>query len=156
MDRTIQCNKKCCTIHVTPYNKTHTYDYGRTDKSGILLVNEDDNCVLIIQSRGNLWGIPKGTLKEGESYDEAAIRETYEETGIKIPNEKLSENTLQISSSLYYVCYVDKLHVSVQKNSDANSVGWVNLNCLRHMIDDEVIRLTKHTKIILKYFLKFE
>jgi ADP-ribose pyrophosphatase YjhB (NUDIX family) len=32
----------------------------------------------------NLWGIPKGHLNENESYVDCAIRETFEETGVKV------------------------------------------------------------------------
>ncbi len=30
----------------------------------------------------NVWGIPKGHIEENESYQECALRETFEETGI--------------------------------------------------------------------------
>lgn len=35
------------------------------------------------QSDG-VWGLPKGTLDEGESLEEAAVREVSEETGLKV------------------------------------------------------------------------
>jgi 8-oxo-dGTP pyrophosphatase MutT (NUDIX family) len=51
--------------------------------SGVLLVRE--NQVLLQRRKDNgLWGIPGGSLEPGESLEEAAIRETYEEAGLVI------------------------------------------------------------------------
>jgi 8-oxo-dGTP pyrophosphatase MutT (NUDIX family) len=51
--------------------------------SGVLLVRE--NQVLLQRRKDNgLWGIPGGSLEPGESLEEAAIRETYEEVGLVI------------------------------------------------------------------------
>lgn len=47
---------------------------------GGLVVNED-NEILFIFRRGH-WDLPKGKLEEGESIEEAAVREVEEETGI--------------------------------------------------------------------------
>lgn len=47
-----------------------------------------DNKILLAHPTGNKWtdsySIPKGLLKDGETYLEAAIRETKEEVGIDI------------------------------------------------------------------------
>jgi len=49
--------------------------------SGVLLLR--DNQVLLQRRKDNgLWSIPGGSLEPGESLEEAAIRETYEETGL--------------------------------------------------------------------------
>lgn len=51
--------------------------------SGVLLVR--DNQVLLQRRKDNgLWGIPGGSLEPGESFEEAAIRETYEEVGLVV------------------------------------------------------------------------
>ena len=45
----------------------------------ILLLHRQDHT-----SQGNTWGIPGGKLEKGETYIQAAIRETKEETGLDI------------------------------------------------------------------------
>jgi len=51
--------------------------------SGGLLLR--GNQVLLQRRKDNgLWGIPGGSLEPGESLEEAAIRETYEEVGLVI------------------------------------------------------------------------
>lgn len=38
------------------------------------------------------WGIPKGGIEDGESKIDAAIRETYEEIGVKVPSNLINKN----------------------------------------------------------------
>ena len=54
--------------------------------SGIALIVEDK--ILLVHAKkyagqNNKWSIPKGHIEEGETPEEAAIREVAEETGIK-------------------------------------------------------------------------
>ena len=49
---------------------------------------EESQILLIKQFSGNdVWSIPKGKVKPGESYEECAIRETREEAGISVKLE---------------------------------------------------------------------
>ena len=42
-----------------------------------------DNFVLLIKNPSGLWTFPKGLIEEGEPPEQTALREVYEETGIK-------------------------------------------------------------------------
>jgi len=48
--------------------------------AGLLVVR--DNRVLLVNNGGELWGIPKGQVEDDEPLDQAAYRETKEETGV--------------------------------------------------------------------------
>ena len=76
----IKCDNGCCTLCVEPYEeKNKVYKNIPRKKSGIIYLDRRKNKILLVQSRGNLWGFPKGTVKENEEFQECAIREFFEE-----------------------------------------------------------------------------
>ena len=54
------------------------------DCSGGIIINNKDE-VAIVNQNYDSWSLPKGHIDKGETIMEAAIREIYEETGIKNP-----------------------------------------------------------------------
>lgn len=48
------------------------------------IVVRDDGRLLMVQSHRGFWSTPGGHLDFGESPDECAIRETFEETGLQV------------------------------------------------------------------------
>ena len=57
------------------------HDHRNTDSYGAVVIEDGD--VLLIDG-GLFWSFPKGHLEDGETPGQAAVREVYEETGIKI------------------------------------------------------------------------
>jgi len=57
--------------------------------AGTLLMKNDDSILLIHRTDNDTWGIPGGALELGESLEEAAKREMYEETNLEIFDLKL-------------------------------------------------------------------
>lgn len=57
--------------------------------AGGLICNEEGE--VLLQKRGdrNAWGFPGGAMELGESAEETAIREIYEETGLMVTVEHL-------------------------------------------------------------------
>ena len=47
-----------------------------------ILFNESDEVLLQRRSDNGRWGLPGGRMEIGESAEECAVRETWEETGI--------------------------------------------------------------------------
>ena len=43
--------------------------------------------VLLLETRGGVWGLPKGTPDAGESIEQTALREVREETGLEVALE---------------------------------------------------------------------
>jgi 8-oxo-dGTP pyrophosphatase MutT (NUDIX family) len=57
---------------------------------GIVYKHDDDepSVVLVGRLEENLWGLPKGTPKEGETIEQTARREVQEETGLDVEIER--------------------------------------------------------------------
>jgi 8-oxo-dGTP pyrophosphatase MutT (NUDIX family) len=62
------------------------------DTAGICILHIGRN-VLLLKDKNGKWGIPKGHVKEGEGMLQAAIRETEEETQIKLTQKSHSFHT---------------------------------------------------------------
>jgi len=58
---------------------------------GILIVDHDDELLLCHATGTSRWDIPKGRREPGESEQDAAIRETFEETGLRFEPQALLE-----------------------------------------------------------------
>lgn len=50
----------------------------------VVAVDADGRILLIHRTDNDNWALPGGAMDLGESLPEAAVRETYEETGIKV------------------------------------------------------------------------
>ena len=152
------CPNNCCTLKIKPYVKTneHVRTKFNRKKAGVCLYDSKTNRILLVQSRGNLWGIPKGTLEEGETPCECAIRETKEESGISVTVHDFQRATKIRNIAFYF--YVERPQTAVEvqdsfKDNDANGIGWIDLKCLRQCIINGNIRLNKHSRIVIARFL---
>ena len=155
-----KCVGGCCSMFSTEYNTENeekSWIVGNP-KAGALLFDETNNAVLLVQSRGNLWGISKGSLESNETPLEGAIREVKEETGIDISTCDFSESIVLYNLSTYFFIRHATCEVSIHDEihgNDVTAVGWLRLGCLKTLINKNDIKLTKHTKIVLKKYLNF-
>lgn len=156
------CNKKCCCLKINDYveDGVKIIDNIRKFKAGVILHNTYEDKILIVQSRGNLWGFPKGSFEEGETFKSCALRELQEETGIKIDNEQLNKYYKVNDQVMYFYVKYDKcdsLCIQTTKFNDASGIGWINIDCLRNLINiDENFNLNYHAKRCLQRFFKIE
>ena len=57
--------------------------------SAIIIENEKQKILLQERTDKNIWGLPGGCQELGEQLEDTAIREAYEETGIKLNKDNL-------------------------------------------------------------------
>lgn len=153
------CKNKCCTILKTPYKPVIYTDefYTRPTKitkAGCFIYDIKTKKILLVQSRGKFFGPPKGSLHENEGLLDGASREVLEETGILISKETLlSCSKIVVKNTAYFILSMNEIQVQPQtniENNDANSIGWIHLDCLKQMVLQKQIEINKHTKILIK------
>jgi len=99
----------------------------------VMVMVSDGNGKILVQNRTDPgWpGIcfPGGHVEPGESFTEAAIRETREETGLTIENPRLcGVKQFQTRENARYVVFfykADRYHGQLQ-SSDEGEVFWLN------------------------------
>jgi hypothetical protein len=152
----IQCNKPCNCV-LKQYSSSHFKNNKKwnkkAEKGGVIMYSTQSNKMLVIQSRGRLWGFPKGTREENESIYDCAKRELLEETGISFPLCNLA--TLSIVKLPHAVYYNVPHHgalpeVKIEDKFDSTGGGWIKPNCFKRFIKSGCIKVTADTKRILK------
>ena len=68
--------------------------------SAIIVLNENNELLLQLRSDTNDWGLPGGGMEIGDSFEETACKELYEETGLIA--EELKLLGLASGKELYY------------------------------------------------------
>jgi ADP-ribose pyrophosphatase YjhB (NUDIX family) len=128
----------------------------------VFIYDPHEDRVLLVQSRGHLWGPPKGTLNIGEQERHCAVREVKEETGLDISPDDFTKAVKIRNRAIYYYLEMDTCDINVQdsmEDNDANGITWMKMGCLENAISDGNIVLNHYAKIVFhklkgKKFLK--
>ena len=100
---------------------SNTSSKKKRDSAGIAIIYNSK--ILLVHATNGSWakpvmGIPKGKIEDGESPEEAAVRETYEEIGIRIKPDQVEPHTeiIQVYSGKtvinnihYLICNINSL-----------------------------------------------
>lgn len=80
----------------------------RIDVAYALITDQTNTKILMVQNReGGRWTLPGGTVEKNETFEEAAIREAKEETGLDISLiGVVALNEYQVEKSLEHIVYV--------------------------------------------------
>ena len=150
------CRDKCCKIFINTYKPVPRYFNRRYKKAGVFIYDPKEDRVLLVQSRGHLFGPPKGTLNYGERTRDCAVREVKEETGLNILEKDLTKVINIHNKATYYYLEMDTCKLTVQNSiidNDANGITWIKMECLENAISDGNIVLNHYAKIV---FLKIK
>ena len=153
---TFLCQDGCCSLKIKPYvaqDLIYENFYVRRKKSGVFICDPRTNKVLIVQSRGHLWGPPKGTMEENETDAQCAVREVMEETGLDISKESLTTSVAVYNKATYFYLEMNECDVSVQEKdpkNDANGIGWIKIECLEKCIESGNINISGHLRLLFK------
>ena len=126
---------------------------------GALIFNSTNGTLLIRTHKwSNLWGIPGGKIKWGETSEAALRREILEETGLTISDIKfvLVQDCIH-SKEFYrdahfvllnYTCRCAEKNPRVKLNDEGREFRWVKIG------DAKKLKLNKPTKILVEAVLK--
>lgn len=152
------CQKRCCDVKIRPYTlKKDPYEKfkRRRKKAGIFIYDPESDRVLLVQSRGHLWGPPKGTMNAKESEIDCAVREVREETGLDIDKSMLKYSTRIFNRAIYFYLEMKACEVNIQDHisgNDANGICWIKTDCLRQCIENGNMSISQHCRIIFARF----
>lgn len=161
------CPKGCCTIQRVIVQNLPRYDWRSASKrskhkAGVFMYNPTRGTILLVQSRGSAFGLPKGSLEVNETQREAAIRELHEETGIKLNPCDLSKYILIKNNGFYFLKAVTEemgtLPVPFDPDNDVTGFCWIKLTCLTDMIDKypNDFYINSHTRSLIKQFFNLD
>ena len=100
-----------------------------------VIVYRDDGDILLVRSRFSRqeWALPGGGVKHNESYEQAAVRETLEEIGLKIHNLRYLGKANSHESYAKFSVRVFAAHASdydIRCNFEMMEAQWLNMNYL--------------------------
>lgn len=100
-----------------------------------VIVYRDDGKILLVRSRFSRqeWALPGGGVNRNESYEQAAVRETLEEIGLKIHNLRYLGKANSHESYAKFSVRVFAAYASncdIKCNFEIMEARWLNMNYL--------------------------
>ena len=100
-----------------------------------VIVYRDDGDILLVKNRFSRqeWALPGGGVNRNESYEQAAVRETLEEIGLKIHNLRYLGKANSHESYAKFSVRVFAAHASdydIKCNFEIMEARWFNMNYL--------------------------
>ena len=128
---------------IDPHGKKTTYSYiVKPEFISVVIVNQDLETYLIGQYRYPLkeftWEVIKGSVDEGEALENAAKRETEEETGLKISSLELLQGNAILGASKTYrgnIFLVRGIDGKGEQHFDSSEIIFVKKIPLKDAVD---------------------
>lgn len=128
-------------------------------RCGAILFNQDMNKIILVENNYlykekniSVWGLPKGILESNETFNECAMREIYEETGIKI---SLRRNIpyIKMNGNYYFPIKIDDNEIYKLESRDKKEIRGVRWFSIKNNKIDESIKLNKDLKSFINNYL---
>ena len=106
----------------------------RVDVAYTLIYNEDKKKILMVNNKGSGWSLPGGAVEKGETFEQAAIREIREESGLTIEvesivavNEALFKEKGHHALFITFKAKIIEGEISIQDEDEILEVEWVGI-----------------------------
>lgn len=134
------------------YNRMNIYNNLSIKRCGVIFIdvrcnsnfNKKDISLIVVRGKNsNIWSLPKGRVQNNKECEEdCAIREVYEETGIKIKSVKGLPRVV-FGQNVYFVYHVNMDNIKefqIHDNLEIGEVSWKNIEELKSMLCNKDIR----------------
>lgn len=107
--------------------------------SDAIIYNIDGRILMLLRGTNTeiepkKWGLPGGHIDEGETPEEAVIREVNEETNFNVENVFLRHIKEDDKCKIhYYMCYVDPDQLAILDHEEHHNLKWVNRDELQEL-----------------------
>lgn len=120
--------------------------------SSIIVRNEKNEILLQKRADNGKWGLPGGCQDLGENLRTTAVRELYEETGIKVKEEDLilidtlsgekrkrsyPNGDIVYNNSSLYLCDVNSNDIDIKIDSESLKLEFFDINNLPNLLHDD-------------------
>lgn len=108
------------------------------------IINKDNKILMIKRAKneGNLlWAFPGGKVEEGETKEEACIREIYEETGIKVQIQKILGERIHPDTEVkitYFLCNYLSGQITIMDKTEILDIAYMNKNEFYNCIKSDI------------------
>jgi 8-oxo-dGTP diphosphatase len=119
------------------------------EAAGGVVLDPEGRMALVHRPRYDDWTLPKGKLDQGESFEEAALREVEEETGLRcrlvreLPSVEYADNKGRSKIVRYWLMEVEH-DPGFVLNDEVDELRWLEpadaLSLLSYERDAEVVR----------------
>ncbi len=117
------------------------------EKSCGTITIKDHKVLMVLQNLGHT-SFPKGHVEAGETEEETALRETFEETGIRV---KIVDNSPRYTISypvrdtikdvIFFLAEVEDDSKANPQESEINKIMWVDIDKVRDALTHENIKV---------------
>ena len=108
-------------------------------KCGIIYsIPQEHRYLLVCGKKSEKWGFPKGHMEIGETEEETALREFFEETGIRLHPSQLREK-IRFRNNIYFRVRGERLNLNIQDTNEIKEGNWFTLSEILHKISKETM-----------------
>jgi 8-oxo-dGTP diphosphatase len=107
-------------------------------------VNGDIEVLLIHRPRYDDWSMPKGKLDDGETEEQCAVREMFEETGVRgelgepLPTALYTDHRGRPKEVSYWLMEVPSGPVGFEANEEVDRLGWFSIAQANELLTYEI------------------
>lgn len=103
-------------------------------KCGIILYDEKIKKYFLVKGRkSNKWGFPKGHMEVGETEEETALREFFEETGYRFSEDIDMNKKYIVKNNIYFMVKIKnednllQIRSSIPDENEIEKTEWFNI-----------------------------